>query len=560
MSAYITQRLRAALAKMREGRIDEAEGMISLVLKAQPEHAEAHGMLASIHLSRGHTQKAIAHAQRAVRSDPASIPARQTLVGVLTAAGERQEALDHIDRLLALNAGTPELAATHAGTLRDLLRYDEAIAVHRRALERFPGDPALVAMLPYSLNYVPGASREEMFAAHVAFGELIDRTHPAVHRKFRNNRDPERTLRVGFMSADLHTHSVAYFLEPILRHANPARMAAYLYQTAAPISDTTTARLRGMSAALRPVAGLPPGRVAEVVLDDQIDVLIELNGLMTTTAALPVMNLSPAPVTATYIGYPNTTGVRSVRHRFVDSITDPPGSDAFAVERLVRLDPCFLCYAPSSDSPPANAEPPCRRTGSVTFGSFNNIQKLNDGVIGAWAKIVSATPGARLLLKHFRLREPSLRRELQDRFARAGLAPGRVELLMKEQETRAHLRLYDRMDVALDPFPYNGTTTTCEAVHQGVPVVTLRGDRHAARVGASLLTALGTPELVAHDPESYIALAVGLANDHARLTAYRTGLRPALLSSPLCDGAAFGARFEREIRRLWGEWCGTAAG
>ncbi len=555
MSAYITQRLRAAFAKMKEGRAAEAEEILGLVLKSQPENAEAHAMLASIALSRGQTQKALSHGQRAVASDPASVTARQTLVGVLTAAGDRQAALRHIARLLEQNAGTPELAVTHAGTLRDLLRYDEALRVYREALVKFPDAPALITMIPYSLNYTPGAAAEEVLAAHEEFGRLIDRTHPPAARRFRNDPDPERCLRVGFMSADLHTHSVSYFLEPILAHADPARLRCHLYQTAAPIADATTARLKHLAAGFRPVAGLPPAQVAGTIRDDGIDVLIELNGLMTTTAALPVMNAAPAPVTATYIGYPNTTGLRSIQYRFVDSITDPPGAERFATEQLVRLDPCFLCYSPPREAPPADPRPPGARAGHVTFGSFNNIQKLNDGVIAAWSRIVLAVPGSRLLLKHFRVREPSLRAELLERFARAGVAASRIELLPKADDLAEHLRLYDRVDIALDPFPYNGTTTICEAAHQGVPTVTLRGDRHAARVGASLLTAIGTPELIAGSVDEYISIATGLAHDPGRAGSYRAGLRDRLLGSPLCDGPGFALRFESALRGLWRKWC-----
>ncbi len=560
MSAYITQRVKIALSHMRQGRTAEAEEILKLVLKAQPEHAEAHGMMAGLHLHRGQTAQAMAHAQRAVRSDPRSVPARQTLVGVLTAAGERQAALAQIKLLLEMNAGNAELAATHAGTLRDLLRYDEAVKVYRDALREYPTSPVLVTMLPFSLNYTPGVAPADVFAAHVEFGKLIDRQHPPASRRFENEPVPDRPLRVGFMSADLHGHSVAYFLEPILEHADPARLRAYLYQTKAPIADATTARLRRRAAGFRSVVDAPPSQAAAAIVGDGIDVLFELNGLTSTTRALAVMNCAPAPVTATYIGYPHTTGMRSVQYRIVDSITDPPGAEAFAVEELVRMDPCFLCYCPAGEAPAESPEPPCLRNGFVTFGSFNNIQKLNDGVIDAWAKVVLAVPGSRLLLKHFRLREVSLRRELHERFGRAGLAAARLELLPKEESLEGHLRLYERVDVALDPFPYNGTTTICEATHQGVPTVILRGDRHAARVGASLLAAIGEPGLIADDVPSYIALAAGLGKDPARLAAYRAGLRRKLLTSPLCDGPGFARRFEDAVRVIWRRWCSSQGG
>jgi len=555
MSAYITQRVKAALAHMRQGRAADAEAILVLVLKSQPENPDALGMMAALCLQRGQTQAALAHAQRAVRSDPKNAAARQTLVGVLTAAGEREAALVQIATLYEQGAGTPELAVTHAGTLRDLLRYEEAARVYREALKKHPGHPALTTMLAFSLNYTPGVTPHEVFEAHAAFGAMMDAAHPPKTRRSANTPDPDRPLRVGFMSADLHTHSVAYFLEPILAHADPAKIRAYLYQTAAPLADATTARLRQRAVGFRSVVDMEPGRIAETIVGDGIDVLLELNGLTSTTRALSVMNHAPAPITGTYIGYPHSTGLRSMNLRLVDSITDPPGTGARATEELVRLDPCFLCYEPVREAPDVNPEPPCVQNGRVTFGSFNNAQKLNGGVIDAWGKILQGVPGSRLVLKHFRLREPSLRKEILERFGRAGVASSRIELLPKEESLGGHLRLYERIDVALDPFPYNGTTTTCEAAYQGVPTVTVCGDRHAARVGTSLLSAIGVPELVADGIESYIAAAVGLANDRARLAGYRSTMRQKMLSSPLCDGPAFAGRFEGDVRERWRRWC-----
>lgn len=555
MSAYITQRIRAAWAHMKQGRAADAEDVLRLVLKAQPDHAEANGMMAALYLQKARGPEALAHATRAVRSDPRSVPARETLIAVLNASGDREGALAQIEALAGLGPLSPGMAATHAGTLRDLLRYEEALAVYRSALAAHPRDPLLTTMLAFSLNYTPGVSAEEVASAHRAFGETIDAAHPPRARRFANDPDPERPLRVAFMSADLHTHSVSYFLEPLLRHADPARLRPHLYQSAAPAADETTARLRSLAAGFRGVVGRTPAQIAEAAVADGIDALIELNGLTSTTQPLAAMNHAPAPLTGTYIGYPHSTGLRSIGLRFVDSITDPPGADAHSTESLVRLDPCFLCYGPPAGAPPVNPEPPSVRAGHVTFGSFNNAQKLNSMVIAAWARIVTSVPGARLLLKHFRFREPALRKEVLGGFARAGLGAERIELLPKEDGLAQHLGLYERIDVALDPFPYNGTTTICEATLQGVPTVTLRGDRHAGRVGASLLTAIGVPELIAADARAYVAAAAALGSDRAGLAAYRATLRTRLLASPLCDGPGHSARFEAALRSRWRDWC-----
>jgi len=555
MSAYITQRLKAAWELFRQRKLDEAEEIVAKLLKSQPDHCDANNLMAGIQLYKKYVYRAIAYSQAAIKSSPNNIAARQTMVSVLTAAGDRRGALGQIKRLLEMNAGDAELALQHAGTLRDLWRYDESVALYHDAIRKYPDNELLPSLLPFTMQYAPKATRREIFEAHLAMGRSLDRRIPPVTRAHRNDRSPDRPLRVGVVSADFYGHSVMFFFEPILEHTDPARTRFWAYQTRNPGSDTTTARLRSRFAGWREVFGQPPGKIVEQILADEIDVLLELNGLTTTLKALEVMNGAPAPVTISYCGYPDTTGSRAVMYRFVDSITDPPGSDEFAVEELVRLDPCFLCYTPQREAPPENPEPPSARNGYVTFGSFNNIQKLNDGVIAAWSRIVNAVPGSRLFLKDFRMREPSLKKELVALFDSAGIPEDRLELYERAKEIPEHLRLYEKIDVALDPFPYGGTTTTCEAAYQGVPTVTLRGDRHASRVGASLLTTIGVPELITSSVDEYVERAVALATDTPALGSLRCSLRRRMIASPLCDAPAFAAKFESALRGLWKRWC-----
>ncbi len=558
MSAYITQRLKTAWELFRQRKLDEAEEIVAKLLKSQPDHCDANNLMAGIQLYKKYVYRAIAYAQAAIRSSPTNIPARQTMVSVLTAAGDRRGALGQIQKLIEMNAEDSELAIQHAGTLRDLWRYDDSVALYHKAIAKYPDNELLPSLLPFTMQYAPRATRREIFEAHAALGKAIERRVPPVTRKHRNSRDPDRLLRVGVISADFYGHSVMFFFEPILEHADPSRVRFWAYQTRNPGSDSTTARLRTRFAGWREVYGETPGKIAEKILADEIDVVLDLNGLTTTLKGLEVLNHAPAPVTITYCGYPDTTGCRAVHYRFVDSITDPPGSDEFAVEELVRLDPCFLCYTPQRDAPPFNPQPPSARNGYVTFGSFNNLQKLNEGVIAAWSLIVNAVPGSRLFLKDFRMREPSLKKELLALFDAAGLPEDRLELYERAKEVAEHLTLYDRIDVALDPFPYNGTTTTCEAAYQGVPTVTLRGERHATRVGASLFTNIGVPELITASVDEYVARAVELAGDPARLAGLRASLRDRMIASPLCDAGAFAGRFEAAVRALWNRWCDRA--
>src|SRR4029077_2442406 len=255
--------------------------------------------------------------------------------------------------------------------------------------------------------------------------------------------------------------------------------------------------------------------LAERICTDGIDVLVDLAG-HTARNRLGVFTRKPAPVQVTWLGYPNTTGLDAMDYRLVDAVTDPVGeADALASETLVRLEGGFLCYGAAKDAP-GPAEAPSIATGTVTFGSFNNPTKLSDATLDIWARLLDRLPQARLLLKGTPFADPATRTLFLSRLGERSVSAERVELLAWQANRAAHLSLYDRIDIALDPFPYNGTTTTCEALWMGVPVVTLRGDRHAARVGASLLTRVGLEALIADDEAGYVATAAALAGAPAR--------------------------------------------
>jgi protein O-GlcNAc transferase len=259
-------------------------------------------------------------------------------------------------------------------------------------------------------------------------------------------------------------------------------------------------------------------------------------------------------VQVTWLGYPNTTGLDAIDYRLVDAVTDPAGeADAFASEALMRLPGGFLCYAARDDAP-TPATPPCLLNGFVTFGSFNNPAKLSAATLDVWAQVLARVPQARLLLKGKPFGDAATRALFLQRIAERGVAADRVELVAWLPD-QAHLALYDRVDIGLDPLPYNGTTTTCEALWMGVPVVTLRGDRHAGRVGASLLTQIGSTDLIADSGEAYVTTAAALAGDPARLADLRRSLRPRMAASSLCDGAGFARKVEDAYRTMWARWC-----
>jgi predicted O-linked N-acetylglucosamine transferase (SPINDLY family) len=297
------------------------------------------------------------------------------------------------------------------------------------------------------------------------------------------------------------------------------------------------------------VHALDDAALDALVRRERVDALLELNG-HTGDNRLPALARKPAPLLVTAIGYPDTTGVPAIDLRLVDSTTDPPGAEAACTERLLRLDPCFLCYTPP-DEAPAPAPPP--ETAAPTFGSFNNASKLVPRTVALWAKVLRAAPGSRLLLKSIGLEDASIRAAVTRRFAAEGIDASRLELRDARLDRAEHLALYGQVHVALDPTPYNGTTTTCEALWMGVPVVTLPGVRHASRVSASLLGAAGFPQWIAADEATFVRLATGLAADRPALAALRTSMRDTLRASPLLDAPAY-------ARRLFGRLAELATG
>jgi predicted O-linked N-acetylglucosamine transferase (SPINDLY family) len=314
--------------------------------------------------------------------------------------------------------------------------------------------------------------------------------------------------------------------------------------------DDLSARLRSRAHHWRAVARLSPDDLEKTLRADRLDLLVELSG-HSDGHRLTVVARRVAPVQVSYLGYPNTTGLAAVDYRITDAQADPPGEcDALHTERLVRLPETFLCYAPPFAGETV-AQPPVRSRGRVTFGSFNNFAKLSASNIALWARVLDAVPGATLLIKTGGLQDPGLRRLVLERFRAVGIDGARLELAAPTESIEAHMRSYDRVDIALDSFPYHGTTTTMDALWMGVPVVTLRGDRHASRVSASILHTLGLGEMVAESAQDYVRIAHRLALDGDRLETLRGTLRQRLRTSPLMDGARFTRHLEEAYLQMW---------
>jgi protein O-GlcNAc transferase len=345
-------------------------------------------------------------------------------------------------------------------------------------------------------------------------------------------------------------------VEPLLRGHDRQKVEVFCYaETTRP--DSVTARLQELADHWLVTVGTSHQALAERIRTDRIDILVDVAGHSAGNRLL-VFARKPAPVQVTWLGYPNTTGLKAIDYRLVDAVSDPAGeADAWASETLVRLEDGFLCYRGLRDGPEPTP-PPCLKTGTVTFGSFNNPAKVSTATFDAWAKVLSRLPQARLVLKGMSFADAATRALFFARLGDRGVSAERVEIMAWLHGSAEHLALYHRVDIALDPFPYNGTTTTCEALWMGVPVVTLRGDRHAGRVGASLLTQIGLTDLIASSIDEYVEIAAALVDNPGRLDELRRALRPLMAASPLCDEGAFARKMEAAFRTMWQQWCETS--
>ena len=435
-----------------------------------------------------------------------------------------------------------------AGAMNIQGRAAEALAVYRRALRgAAPGAQAWSNFL-YAQHYVSTNTAVQIAADHLAWGAKYG---AGVDRLMRGGaRDRAKTrLRIGYISPNFVRHSVAYFALPLFAGHDRNRVEVWCYSTA-PRRDLMTGQLKAVADAWVDASTMDDVQLADQIRGDEIDVLIDLAG-HTGGGRLGVLARKPAPLQASYLGYPNTTGLEEVDLRFTDGLADPGVDDAHMVsERLVRLPRPFLAYAPS-DSAPDVAPRSAGADRPVTFGSFNNLAKVSPETLDLWAEVLRQTPDSRLLLKARGFSDAETRDRFADLFDARGVKRSRLDLRPHTADVADHLAAYNEVDIALDAWPYNGVTTTMEALWMGVPVVTISADRHAGRVGRSLLSAVGLGRMVRHDRRSFVQAAVGLAGDADGRQALRRRLRDKVAASPLVDGQGLAAAIEEAIFAAW---------
>jgi protein O-GlcNAc transferase len=533
---------------LKDADMAEAAACFRRALRLRPDYVEAHNNLGNALAGLGRLDQAVASFRRAIELRPDYVEAHGNLGDALRNSGKLTAAAAAYRAALARDADYAEAHHGLGNALVDQCRLDEAIACYRGALARKPDSAAFHSSLLFALNYHDGPSPEALHAQARRWNEQ-HAGHPPPEASFPNDRTADRRLRIGYVSPDLRRHSVAHFLEPLLRAHDHRTVEVFCYaEVARP--DAVTQELKALADHWRITVGMSDAAVAERIGSDRIDILIDLAG-HSAGNRLPVFARKPAPVQVTWLGYPGTTGLATIDYRLVDAISDPEQDRAaWSSETLVRLADGFLCYRAPPGAPPARVSD----SKILTFGSFNNPTKLSASTLDVWAALLVRLPQARLLLKGLPFADAPTRALFETGFAERGVTPERLVLVGHIDDDAAHLAHYHQIDIALDPFPYNGTATTCEALWMGVPVVALRGDRHAGRVGASLLTGLGLDELIADDAGQYIEIAAALAADRAKLAEWRGILRARMAASPLCDAEAFARKIEAAYRAMWRAW------
>ncbi|WP_022662079.1 O-linked N-acetylglucosamine transferase, SPINDLY family protein [Paucidesulfovibrio longus] len=580
-------RLHLGMALEGCGRLGEAVEAYKACMALDPDAAEPYARFGNLLKDNGQLREALACYAGALRRDPDHFASLVNMGGVLLELGRGRDAVD-ISRRAAELRPLAVRAHLHLGAaLHDAWRTTEAESAYLAALELEPGhsgamnnlgvlkrdqgrirdavswfrkawkaDPDFAAARSNYLltrHYLADEQRETFLEEALAFGHDLADPLTSRARSHDNDPDPDRPLRVGYLSGDLRRHAVSSFLVPLLAEHNPENVEFYCYANN-PYSDGTTDHLRSICSLWRNIRTTGDIEASEIMREDKIDILVDLSGHSSHNRLLTTAR-KPAPVQALWLGYFDTTGMRAVDWIIADRHVCPEEQGKFYSEGVWRLPVSFWCYGP----PDVEVEPvetPFFERKSITFGCFNNTAKINNTVVDAWAAILRQVPESELLLQSGSFADKDVRARYQSMFSDRGV--GDRVAFRPHMELRGYLASYQEVDLALDPFPYGGGATTADALWMGVPVVSLRGGRFSGRLSTSLLEAAGLGELATRTLDDYIACAVGLAREPERLALLRSDLRGRLLASPLCDAKRFARDMEAAYRGMWSRWCGTS--
>lgn len=567
----------------RKGQLDEAIASFQRAIVIRPHFAQAHSNLGNALRARGNFDEAIAAYRRAVALQPNDPDAYVNLSIVLSETrqlddaiaasrqaialradlaeahvslgmalknkGQLDEAVSAYRRAIAIKSNIPEVYNNLGNVLLDRGEINEALEAYRQAVSLNAGYAEAHSNLIYAMHFDPRCETRTIAGELRSWNERHARPWKRAGAPHGNTPEPNRRLRIGYVSPDLCAHPVGRFLKPLFQHHDREAFTTFAYAHV-PVPDAMTHELRAATGQWRDIVSLSDEQAADLIRQDQIDILVDLT-MHSAHNRLLVFARKPAPVQATYLAYCSSTGLEAIDYRFSDPWLDQPAeAEAIYSEKTIYLPETYWCYAPLYLAPEVTPVPALQH-GNITFGCLNKFCKVSDGALAAWAKLLHAVPSSRLLLY---AQQGGHRLRVADQLKREGIEPGRLEFV-GFMPGREYFESYGQIDIALDTFPFGGGTTTCDALWMGVPTVSLAGQTAVGRGGLSILSNVGLPELVVRSEEQYVQIAAGLANDLPRLIDLRSTLRRRLERSPLMDAFRFTRNVESLYRRIWQTWC-----
>ena len=537
------------LLLQRARRYGDAANAFNQALGIDPSHLDCCLNLGLCLQAQARSVDAVALYEQWLARNRHAAPVMHALANQLSLDGRVADAVRWAEAALALDGGAASQGAL-LNAYHQCRRLDEALAAGARAVEASGRHPASYPLYLMCLNYV-AKDPQEVFAKHAEFGCRVAATVPkrAAHVRAAPSAPAAtaRALRVGYISGDFASHSVSYFMSGLLERHDRQRFEVFCYFNRV-VGDGVTDKLKALGHHWLGCAGMPDDHLAQLIEADEIDVLVDLSG-HTANNRLSLFAMRVAPVQLSYLGYPTITGVQEIDFRITDTTIDPGDMPALTSELPLHLPRSMFCYRPSAA--PAIGPPPALRNGGITFGSFNNIAKLSDHTLRLWARALHAVPGSRLLLKSPATGDAATRANITAFMQAQGVSSERLTMRGREAHVDSHLAVYNEVDIALDPYPYNGATTTCEALWMGVPVLSLRGRTHTSRMGESILSAAGRPQWVSANEDEHLACIQSLADDSAQRAAWRSQARATLQASALMDEVGFTNCFEDAIAAAW---------
>jgi protein O-GlcNAc transferase len=537
---------------LQQNLLDEAATCFNKALQLSPPNAEVYKNIGYLFHQKGKFKEAATFYQKAIEIDPDSYDAYNNLGSIFRYTGQLEEALAYYQKAIEINPEFTEVYLNVGNVCQDKGQIAEAEKYYRKAIQIKPDFVLCYSNLLFALNYDSRHDVKTVFKEHISFAEkYAEPLYPKTYLH-TNDRSPNRRIKIAYLSPDFRRHPVAYFVEPALSSHNHIDFEVFCYMNGA-VQDEITERMRKYADQWRNISGFSSEKVDELIRNDGIDILIDLAG-HTANNRILLFARKPAPIQVSWTGYLTTTGLSAMDYKICDMYTDPPGmTEKFYTEKLVRLPESFLCYSPDGDAP-ENTGLPALKTGYITFGSLNKLAKVSQEVISAWSEILKAIPNSKMIMKDFCFADGMTCRQTIDKFIQRGVAAEQITFQSWDPSPK-HLETYNMIDIGLDTFPFNGATTTCEALWMGVPVITLAGNAYHSRTGISLLSNVGLKELVAKTYDEYIEIAVRLATDINKLRALRERLRDMMKQSPLMNAKQFTLNLEDCYRRMWKTWC-----